>query len=182
MSSPENREQAVREPAPFITIAVLGKARGNRGEVTAISYSSKPSRFAELQTVYLFGDGAAYEIEEVWTHHDTLIFKFKGVDDISAAEQLRDQEVRIPADQRVQLEPGEYFHSDLVGCEVREAGTGRVIGRVTSFEEYGGPSLLSVDDGRILIPFVAAVCTGIHPESGFIEVSLPEGLEDLNAG
>lgn len=164
-----------------VAVAILGRPRGNRGEVTATSLSSRPERFSRLRTVYLYGAGAAYEVEEVWAHGETLIFKFRGIDDISSAEKLRDQEVRIPASERIQLDPGEFFHSDLIGCDVFEAGTGRRIGAVTSFEEYGGPPLLSVDNGRVLIPFIAAICTAIDPRQNRIEVELPEGLETINA-
>ena len=31
----------------------------------------------------------------------------------------------------------------------------------------------------MLVPFVKAICTGIHPERKLIETDLPEGLEDL---
>jgi len=50
-------------------------------------------------------------------------------------------------------------------------------GRVTGVEEYGGPALLEIDGGRFLVPFVKAICTGIHPEKRLIETDLPEGLE-----
>ncbi len=56
---------------------------------------------------------------------------------------------------------------------------GRVIGRVTNFEEYGGPPLIEIDSGRMLIPFVKAICVDIQPEANLIQVDLPEGLEDL---
>jgi ribosomal 30S subunit maturation factor RimM len=79
----------------------------------------------------------------------------------------------------VPLEAGEYFHSDLVGCEVRDHASDRLIGRVTGWEEYGGPALLEVDDGRLLIPFVKAICVDILPEQRLIRVNLPEGLEAL---
>ena len=65
------------------------------------------------------------------------------------------------------------------GCEVRERGSDRLIGQVTGWEEYGGPALLQVDDGRLLIPFVKAICVDIRPEERLIRVELPEGLESL---
>lgn len=166
-------------------MAILGKARGNRGEVTAGSLSSKPGRFDDLKTVILSGGQAAFanvpfEIERIWDHAGTLIFKFAGVDSISDAEKLRGADVRIPKSERVALEPGEYFHSDLVGCEVRERVSGRVVGCVTGWEEFGGPALLEIDHGRLLIPFVKAICTQIEPENQLILVDLPEGLETVN--
>jgi 16S rRNA processing protein RimM len=165
--------------ADWVAVAVLGRPRGNRGELTAESLSSKPERFAQLKEVRLMGDGGAYQVEEVWEHAGALVFKFRGVDSISDAEKLRGAEVQVPRTERVALEPGEYFHSDLIGCEVRERASGRVIGRVTSFEEYGGPPLIEIDGGRILIPFVKAICVDIRPDLKLIQVDLPEGLEEL---
>jgi ribosomal 30S subunit maturation factor RimM len=66
-----------------------------------------------------------------------------------------------------------------VGCEVRDRVSGRVVGRVTGWEEYGGPALLEVDNGRLLIPFVKAICVEILPAEKLIRVDLPEGLESL---
>jgi 16S rRNA processing protein RimM len=162
----------------WIAVAVLGRPRGNRGELTAFSLSSRPERFAQLKEVRLAGD--LYKVEEVWEHAGALVFKFQGVDSISDAEKLRGAEVHVPLAERVELEPGEYFHSDLIGCEVRERVSGRVVGRVTNFEEYGGPPLLEIDGGRMLIPFVKAICVDIRPGDRLILVDLPEGLEDLD--
>jgi 16S rRNA processing protein RimM len=163
----------------WVTVAILHRARGNRGEVTAESLSSKPERFARLKEVRLMGDGSAYQVEEVWEHAGALVFKFQGVDSITDAEKLRGAEVQVPRFERVELEPGEYFHSDVIGCEVRDRLSGRVIGRVTNFEEYGGPPLIEIDGGRMLIPFVKAICVDIRPDLKLIQVDLPEGLEDL---
>ena len=159
----------------WIAVAVLGRPRGNRGELTATSLSSKPERFARLGDVRLVGDGpsadgVSHHVEEVWQHDGALVFKFRGVDSISDAEKLRGAEVQVPRAERVELEPGEYFHSDLIGCEVRDRVSGRLIGRVTNFEEYDGPPLLEVDGGRLLIPFVKAICTEILPEEKLIRV------------
>ncbi len=165
----------------WIAVAALGRPRGNRGELTATSLSSKPERFARLRSVRLVGDGTSYEVEEVWEHSGELVFKFKGVDSISDAEKLRGAEVQVPRSERVELDPGEYFHSDLIGCEVRDRASGRTIGKVTNFEEFGGPPLLEIDGGRISIPFVKAICVDIRPDEKLIKVDVPEGLEDINA-
>ncbi len=165
----------------WVTIAVLGKPRGNRGEVTAVGLSSHADRYFALQTVHLFGSGQRAEIERVWEHEGTLIFKFRGVDSISDAEKLRGAEVRIPGSERVRAGEDEFYHSDLIGCELRERASGRRIGAVTGVEEYGGPALLEIDGGRVLVPFVRAICVEIRPEERLILAELPGGLEDLDA-
>jgi 16S rRNA processing protein RimM len=163
----------------WTTIAALVKPRGNKGELTAVSLSSRPDRFAQLTKVHLFGDGAEYTVQRVWEHDGMLVFKFAGIDSINDAEKLRGAEVRVPFEERVALDEGEYFQSDLVGCEVRELGSDRLIGRVTGWEEYGGPALLEVDGGRLLIPFVQQICREIDSGNRVIRVALPEGLEAL---
>jgi 16S rRNA processing protein RimM len=167
----------------WVAVAVLGRARGIRGEVTGRSLSSRPERFAHLKTVRLVADSLPLpwhlQVEEVWEHGEALVFKFAGIDTMTDAEKLRGAEVQVPRAERVELEPGEYFHSDLIGCEVREKASGRLVGRVTDFQEYGGPPLLDVDDGRLLIPFVKAICVDIRPGEKLILVDLPEGLEDV---
>ena len=108
-----------------------------------------------------------------------LIFKFRGVDTISDAEKLAGAEVRVPASERVALDAGEYFQSDLVGCEVIERKSGRRLGAVTGWEDGGGSGLLVVD-ARWLIPFVRSICVEIDPAARRIAVDLPDGLKDVN--
>lgn len=157
----------------WVTIAVLGRTRGNRGEVTAIALSSNPDRYDLLDDVYLFGDGTRYEVESVWFHDRKLIFKFRGVDTISDAERLQGAEVRIPFAERLPPEEGAYYDSDLIGCRVVERG--EVLGEVSAVED----GLLVVGD--LLIPFAKAICKEIDVAAKHIEVELPEGLKELNA-
>lgn len=167
----------------WIAVALLGKPRGNRGELTAISLSSTPDRFADLKTVVLDGGKAVesrdYVVEEVWWHQGTLIFKFEDVDSISDAEKLTGCEVRIPASERVELEPGSYFDSDLIGCKVRDRASGQEIGTVQSLQDAGGPGLLELEGG-VLIPFARGICTSIDIGKREILVDLPDGLIELN--
>ncbi len=93
----------------------------------------------------------------------------------------RDSEVRVPASERVELEAGEFFQSELIGCELRDEASSRLIGHVTGIEDYGGPALLEIDGGRFLVPFVKAICTDIRPAERLIRIRLPEGLESLAA-
>lgn len=163
----------------WVTVARLGKTRGNRGEITALALSSKPERYQALREVYLFGSGDRYNVESAWFHDGTLILKFRGIDTISDAEKLVGAEVRIPRSERITLDPGEYFETDLVGCEIIERGTGQSLGRVSGWDDSGGAGLLTLESG-LMIPFARAICVDIDPAARRILVELPEGLKDLN--
>ncbi len=169
--------------AGWVAVAVLGKTHGNRGEITAFALSSKPERYERLREVTLFNASGdllrSAEVESVWFHSGTLIFKFRGIDSISEAETLARAEVRIPVSEREPLEEGEFFDSDLIGCEVVERSTGESLGRVTGMEDAGGPGLLVVN-GELLVPFARSICVEIDPTAKRIVVELPAGLKDLN--
>jgi 16S rRNA processing protein RimM len=164
----------------WVAIARLGKTRGIRGELTALALSGKPERYQNLSSVFLFGDGRRYEVESTWFHNATLVFKFRGIDTISDAEPLIGAEVRVPIAERAPLDDGEFFESDLVGCEVVDRPTGESLGRVTRFDDGGSSGMLVVGKDELLIPFVRSICVEIDSAAKRIAVELPEGLKDLN--
>jgi len=165
----------------WVTVARLGKTRGNRGEITALALSDRPERYQALGQVHLYGAGAPlpHQVEHTWFHNETLIFKFQAVDTISDAELLVGMEVRIPLAERTRIEPGEFFQSDLVGCEVVDRKTGERVGRVEAWQDGGGSGLLVVEGG-LLIPFARSICVEIDVQARRIAVDLPEGLRELN--
>jgi len=163
----------------WVAIALLGKVRGNRGEMTAISLSSKPERFDSLERVFLSGHPEPFDIEEIWEHKGALVFKLAGIDSISDAEKFHGCEVRVPAAERAPLDPGEYYDSDLIGCEVINLATGQSLGKVTALQDAGGGGLLVIDD-RILFPFATGLCKLIDTGNRRIEVEVPDGLLELN--
>ncbi len=170
-----------------MALAILGRPWGRRGEVAGISLCGGPERFEVVRQVTLFpdvsGEPRTVEIESVWQHRGQLIFKFRGIDSIDDAEKIARHEVRVPFEQRAVLPEGEYYHSDLVGCEMIERSTGAKVGVVKDLKEYGGPALLEVEvEGArepLLVPFAKAICVDIDPGNRRIVVDLPEGLKDL---
>lgn len=161
---------------------MLSRVWGIRGELIAIPFSDHPERYEKLGRVYLFGaapEPAMFDVEDVRSQSGSLLFKFRGVDSISDAEPWRGAEVRIPREERVALDPGEFFLSDLIGCQVVERGTGRPLGTVTGWNEGGPSGLLKIGED-LLIPFVRSICVAIDTTARRIEVEAPEGLLDLN--
>jgi len=176
------------EPVPsgeWVAIAILGRTRGNSGEILAIPLAGQPERFEGLERVWLFGpaEGGRFDIESVWLHDGRPVLKFRGIDSISDAEALVGAEVRLPIAERMPLEEGEFYQAELVGCEVVEGPSGEPLGEVTGWQDAGGPSLLQVrmrDGGELLIPFARAICVEIDVAARRILVDLPAGLKELN--
>ena len=171
-------------------IAWIVCPRGTGGEVAAEPLTNRLERFELVKKVSLYGpegplnDGRPYEVEGTWLHRGRVIFKFRGIESIPEAERLRGAEVRVPITERLVLEEGEYYQSDLVGCEVIDLETGAKLGCVDGWQDSGGSGLLKVlevgGNEEILIPFAASICVEVDVRARRIGVRLPQGLKDLN--
>ena len=161
-----------------VAVGKLFRARGNRGELLAEIYSSQPGRAEELKEVTLEVDGRRRNamVERVWFHDGRTVLKFAGIDSISQAEEWAGADILVPETERVEAAEGEFFHADLIGCQVVGVGP---VGVVKAVEDYGAAPLLNVEtpDGReVLIPFVRSICREIDVAGKTIRVELPEGL------
>lgn len=166
-----------------VVVAELVRPRGNRGEILARSATDVPGRLAGLkQANVLLRDGSSIpvEIAAAWTHKGDWVFKFCGVDSITAAERFRGADLWLPASERGALPAGEFFRSDLIAYRVIDRSTGDCIGVLEGWQDCGGPPLMQVAaNGReVLIPFVPAHCQ-VDLTARTVDVDVPEGLLDL---
>lgn len=168
-------------PSEWVVLARVERTRGLRGEMFVSSWSGGPETF-QARSVSLRRGGAVERdarIEDVWRQGDRVIVKLEGVDSIEAAEALRGVELCVRRQDRLPLEEGEVYYSDLVGCELFDSG--RPVGRITGWQEAPGSVLLTVRHGdrESLVPFVRAICTEVDLPNRRINAVLPVGLLDL---
>ena len=166
-----------------VVVAEILRPRGNRGEVVARSQTDVPGRLESLKSAYTRltdGSDTRVEITAAWPHKNEWVLKFEGVDSIDAAERFRGADLWVPPAERGALAPGEFFQSDLIGCQVVDTATGQAIGFVTGWQQHGGPPLMEVaaDKRELLIPFLAPLCS-VNLDERSIRVDVPEGLLDL---
>ena len=173
----------------FITLALVVKTQGRRGEV-ATELHSDAARFAEGMKLSALGKDQArreLEVEEVWPHKGLLVLKFRGVDSISDAEVLIGAELQVPIAERAELEQGCTYVSDLIGCEVLDHG--REIGRIEDVQFGAGEApLLIVVSGagggeskKFDVPFAEAYVEGVNIARRQVRMNLPEGMLEINA-
>jgi 16S rRNA processing protein RimM len=168
----------------FFGVARLVKTRGLRGEVSAVLLTDDPDRFAHLRDAYLQlpeRDRLKVQLEHYWFHQGRLILKFVGYDTIEQAEPLIGGVLQVSESELVELESDEFFHFQLVDCQVVTM-SGTEVGRVAKILETAGTPLLVVkdDQGRErLIPFVKTICPEVDIEAKQIRIDPPQGLLDL---
>jgi len=169
-----------------ILIGVVARTHGNRGEVIVNAETDFPEeRFhegAQLMTRRKDGTPATLEVATMRMHQGRPVILFTGVGSMNDAELLAGTELRVAEDERDadRLEPGEYYHRDLIGCEV-VTESGESIGQVTAVDDGHGQTRLVVRSPRneVLIPLADAICT-VDVKGKRITVRPPEGLLELN--
>jgi len=166
-----------------VVIAEIFRPRGVRGELIARSLTDIPGRLEDLKRAHVrLASGVDREVElsEAWPHKGDWVLKFQGVDSMDAADEFRGSDLWVPVTERAALPDGDYFQSDLIGCQVVDRASGKVIGLVEGWQQYGGPPLmeLTVAGRELLVPFISSECQ-IDLGAGVIRMSLPEGILDL---
>jgi 16S rRNA processing protein RimM len=169
-----------------VLVGVVARTHGNRGEVIVNSQTDFPGeRFkngARLMTRRPDGSLATLEVATMRMHQGRPVILFSGVASMNDAERLAGLELRVPESELEPdvLEDGEYFHRDLIGCEV-VIERGESIGRVSAVDGEGSATRLVVRGrrGDVLIPFADEICT-VDVAAKRITVRPPEGLLELN--
>lgn len=169
----------------WVLLGVLRQARGLRGEIFADPLGTSPDRFQPGLAVWLFpkdaAEGRPAVVERSWTHNGRLVLKFESMNRRTEAEQIEQQEIRIPIEQRPPAPDGQVYLSDLLGYSV-QTRDGQPLGEVRAWYDHGGPAVLEVvGDREILVPFVPQICVEVDSQARRMVVDLPDGLEDLNA-
>jgi len=175
----------------WITLAVVIKTQGRRGEVAVELHTGVPDRFRQNMRLWALAkdkdkDGQRREliVEDLWPHKSFLVLTFQGIGTISDAEPLVGAELQLPIDQRADLEPGWTFLSDLIGCTVFDGQ--RKIGEIEDVQFGAGeaPLLVVASGAKLLpyeIPFAEAYLEKLDLKRKQVRMKLPEGLLEVNA-
>jgi 16S rRNA processing protein RimM len=176
MSAPQR--PAPRPFAELITIGLIAKPQGHRGEVAVEPYSDREDRFPNLRRAYVAGPGGIARevvVSGCRPHMTRFVLKLDGVDSMDAAATLRGLELRIGAEELEALPEGSYYHHQLVGLQVFERD--RPLGRVEKLLETGaGAPVLVVrgPQGETLLPLAAEFVENIDLAQGRMQVALHE--------
>lgn len=121
------------------------------------------------------------EIEFSRKQHGRHILKLRGINSISEVEPLVGAELAILETDLPPATEGSFYTFQLKGCQI-VAADGEALGAVIDVLDSGGTPILKVDgkEGEMLIPFAQAFLLKIDLEQRRIEMSLPDGLRDLN--
>lgn len=126
-------------------VGKLGSTYGIRGWLRLYSSTENPESIFDYVPWFLNIKGQWQQIElESWRYHSNdLIVKLKGIEDREAAQLLANIEIGVDLAVFPELEEGDYYWHDLIGCQVVNT-EGYMMGEVTDIMETGSNDVLVV--------------------------------------
>lgn len=167
----------------YVEIGKIINTHGVRGHVKVMPFTDYPERFRKMKSVFLQkrnGNVTEYAIEEVKYVKNTVLLKLQGVNDMDAAQLLKDSLLVVERKDAVKLPKDTYYIFDLIDCKVYEQE--EYLGIVTDVLETGSNDVYVVKDENekeLLIPALGWVVLSVDIANKKIQVQLPKGLRDL---
>ena len=148
------------------------KSWGASGEVVLSRPEGDLQDLKSQEPVFIAFDGlpVPFFFESVQPRGGRFIVKFEGIDTLAEAEELVGREVTFENET-------EEEEDTLVGLQVRDSRTRRIIGEIIDSSDYGGNIVITVetaDRGEVLLPIHEELIVGIHND--IITLDIPEGL------
>ena len=167
----------------LLCVGRIGRAHGIRGEVLVALRTDDPqSRFAVGSRLATDpAERGPLVVRAVRSQSGGLVVAFEGIEDRSAAEELRGTTLVVEsADLPRPADPEEFHDADLIGLLARRPG-GELIGAVVDVLHPGASDLLvlQVGEGEVLVPFVREIVPSVDIAAGRLVVDPPEGLLEL---
>lgn len=182
--SVQNRKSEIPN---LLQIGSIGKTHGLRGEVKVIPETDDPSRFSDLDIVFVGSDTeqvSPHVVESVRFQQSkrgtTVLLKLKDFDTVESVGALRNRVVFAREEDLPPLDNDEFFLHDLLDLRV-VTDEGKAIGIVKDVLELPGHEVLVVarpGQSAAMIPVVPDFIVEIDLEEQVVTVQLIDGLLD----
>ena len=166
-----------------LQVARIGKPHGIRGEVTVQVLTDAPADRFVPGTEFVVEPASAgpLTVESARWNKDILLLAFEGIETRNQAETLRGAKLFIETEELDEDDDDGWYEHELVGLEARVGS--QVVGKIAALHTMPVQDLLVVEapDGKeILIPFVEQIVPEVNVSEGFVLLTPPDGLFDIN--
>ncbi len=167
-----------------LQVARIGKPHGIRGEVTVQVLTDAPADRFVPGTKFVVDPVSAgpLTVESARWNKDILLLAFEGIETRNQAETLRGAKLFIETEELEADDDEGWYEHELVGLEARVGS--RVVGKIAALHTMPVQDLLVVEDAEgkeILIPFVEQIVPEVNVAEGFVLLTPPDGLFDINS-
>ncbi|TLM72434.1 ribosome maturation factor RimM [Pseudarthrobacter sp. NamB4] len=167
-----------------LQVARIGKPHGIRGEVTVQVLTDAPEdRFVPgTEFVVEPASHGPLTVSSARWNKDILLLGFDQIATRNEAETLRGAKLFIETEELDEDDDEGWYEHELVGLEARVGS--QVVGKVAALNTMPVQDLLVVTTpagDEVLIPFVEQIVPEVNIDQGYILLTPPDGLFELNS-
>ncbi len=127
----------------LISVAIIRKPQGVRGELRLSVFLDNESDFPKLKKLYL-SNGDAFDVERVFKVGGDYAIKINGVSTFEEANKLKNQELfAMRSDIEKLKNPNDFFIADLLNKTARFEN-GEIVGVIDDVENYGASDIVFI--------------------------------------
>lgn len=145
------------EEKRYIECGKIINTHGCHGGLKLESWCDSPEILASFERIFIkkAGTYAEFKVKKSAIFKQFVLFDLAGVADMDAALALKNTVVYADRDD-FELEEGDYFIADIIGCDVIDADNGTVYGKLSEVVNRGASDIYVVktEKGEAMIPAV----------------------------
>lgn len=167
------------EPEGLVCVGAIAGAFGVRGEARLKSFCADPGAIADYAPL-VTEDGRSFDVTLVRPLQGAFAVRLSGVATREAAEALKGTRLYAPRERLPALDDDEFYHTDLIGLAVFDAGGG-LVGSVRAVHDHGAGEFIEIarpGKSEALIPFTREAVPTVDIAGRRIVVDPPPGLLD----
>ena len=164
----------------YLEAGKLRGVHGLKGEVKAENWLDNDRLFASLTRFFTDEKGEnELRVRSRRRQGDLFLLAFEGIEDADAAAPLRNKTLYARRDE-IDPEGKKVFYTELLGLDLIDADSGKIVGAIRDVEDRGGGFLyvIALPDGKeAYFPAVKEWITEFDLEKG-VTAHIPKGLFD----
>lgn len=168
--------------AKYFNVGKIVNTQGIKGEIRVISSTDFPEeRFRKGNILYIEvapNDLIEVKVSSHRLHKNFHLLTFAGLHNINDVEQYKGKMLKINEDQLNDLDEGEFYYHEIIGCEVFTED-GEKLGTIKEILSPGANDVWVVNrpgEKDLLLPYIEEVVKEIDVENKKVLVHLMEGL------
>ena len=162
-----------------VCVGAIAGAFGVRGEVRLKSFTADPAAIAAYAPLFTRDGSRRFDVTLTGATTNGLTARLSGIRSKDEADALKGTDLYADRDRLPPLEEDEFYHADLIGLAVLDAG-GNALGQVKAVLNHGAGDVLEIlGPGMkqpLLLPFTRAVVPTVDMAAGRMIVDLPEEI------
>lgn len=168
----------------YILVAQIGGAFGVKGEVKITAYTADAQALKAYSPLLDAKGQPALTIISARPDKHGLVAKVKELVTKEEADAARGRKLYIHRDQLPEPDEDEFYLTDLVGLEGRDADD-KVIGKVKSVQNFGADDMLEITPAEggptWYLPFTKAATPEIKVAEGWLRIIRPVETSERDA-